>query len=167
MTCWEAFMIIMLLRHVNVVWRTHRFWAAVSGHYLDMIGPQHNPSAETISHVNGSCTAAEANHIGKCSSESHNQDLRAIRGSEQWATCILCVDWRAEEVNKNFLGVRASHTYVVLLKKAEVANDSDPHQQSGRSQQDSTGIVRWQGLQKQTTMAKLIIRYREVWKKIE
>lgn len=37
--------------------------------------------------------------------------------------------------------VCVSFTYIVLLKKAEVPDDSHPHQQSGSSQQDSTNVI--------------------------
>lgn len=51
--------------------------------YLGVIGPQYDPSTEAVSHVNGSCTAAEADHVRKCGSERHNQDLPARR-----ETCV-------------------------------------------------------------------------------
>lgn len=58
-------------------------------------------------------------------------------------------EWRTREM-KLWLAlctcVCTSHTYVVLLEKREVADDSDPHQQSGRSQQDSTNVIWWQCL---------------------
>lgn len=38
------------------------------GAKLGMIGPEHNPSTEAISQVNGSCTAAEADNVRESSS---------------------------------------------------------------------------------------------------
>lgn len=53
-------------------------------------------------------------------------------------TIIKYLDQGAEEGDEHWLSV---FSYVVFLEKGEVANDSDPHQQSGCSQQDSTNIV--------------------------
>lgn len=74
------------------------------GAELSMIRSQYNPSTETVSQIDCSCTAAEADHIWKSSPQCDNQNI-------------------------------------VFLKEAEVTNDSNPHQQSGCSQQDSTHII--------------------------
>lgn len=71
---------------------------------LSMIRSQYNPSTETVSQIYSRSTAAEADHVGKSSSQRDNQNI-------------------------------------VFLKEAEVTNDSNPHQQSGCSQQDSTNII--------------------------
>lgn len=43
--------------------------------YLCMIRPQHDPSTEAISQINGRRAAAEADDVRKSSSQRHNQDL--------------------------------------------------------------------------------------------
>lgn len=43
--------------------------------YLGMVWSKHYPATEAVAHVDGSCTATEANHIGKCSPQCHYENL--------------------------------------------------------------------------------------------
>jgi len=71
-------MIIRLLRltHPLLEYMCACACVSVCVWYLGVIGPQHNPATEAVSHVNDRRTAGEANHVGKRSRQSHDQDLR-------------------------------------------------------------------------------------------
>lgn len=68
---------------------THTQTLSVCERYLGMIGPQYDPTAEAVSHVNGGCTATEADHVRKCGSQCHNQDLWARRETCAKRQCIV------------------------------------------------------------------------------
>lgn len=53
----------------------HSVCVCVSVHYLGMIRPQDNPSAEAVSQIYGGRAATEADDVREGGSERHNQDL--------------------------------------------------------------------------------------------
>lgn len=114
-----------------------------SGLYLGVIRPQHDPATEAVPHVNGGGTAAEADHVGKRSSEGHDQDLSDAERAREGARCHRWTLHGNNQGERDQLHLCAClyFTYIVFLKEAEVADDSHPHQQSGGSQQDPAHVV--------------------------
>lgn len=132
-----------------------------SSTHLDVIRSQNDPPTEAVAQVDDSHTAAEANDTGEGGPERHDQDLwESTRWNKEsiftnWIRDVYeKVSWVAnsgwqEKVQFQWAEIVASQlelvklTYVVFLEEREVADDSDPHEERGGSQQDGTQVVRW------------------------